>query len=148
MQKNPGNIRTAEENRGVTNKTLGILLYVPKAYEISKHVTTMCADALDSTYTSYSDLELWSSSAGKENIMYTLIMKKLLNHEGINFLRLFKYIINPSIYSEKGNDIISLQKCFVKSIEVGNDKLVFHFYIQHYMSTVEKTNKIIFCKQI
>lgn len=65
FQKNPDNIRTAEENRGIINKTLGILLYVPKSNEISKHVTTMCADALDSTYTSYTDLEVWSTLSGK-----------------------------------------------------------------------------------
>lgn len=63
-QKNPGTIRTAEENRGIVNKTLGILLYVPKGDEISKHVTAMCNEALDSTYTSYSDLETWSESLG------------------------------------------------------------------------------------
>ncbi|KAK7582301.1 hypothetical protein V9T40_013746 [Parthenolecanium corni] len=64
-QKNKGTIRTAEENRGVVNKTLGILLFVPEIGIISKHAASICSEAMDSTFSSYSDLEKWSLLLGK-----------------------------------------------------------------------------------
>ncbi|XKL65480.1 hypothetical protein PGB90_008900 [Kerria lacca] len=59
-QKNPGTIRTAEENRGIMNKTMGILLYAFKVELLSKYAAALCSEAMDTTYTSYKDLEKWS----------------------------------------------------------------------------------------
>ncbi|XP_065205859.1 out at first protein isoform X2 [Planococcus citri] len=60
-QKNPGTIRVAENDEGVKNKTLGISLYLPETGLISKYVKSMCTEAMDFTYSSYSDMETWSS---------------------------------------------------------------------------------------
>lgn len=65
LQKNPGTIRTAEEDRGKENYTMDLFVDVPRAGFISKHVPAMCAEAGDATYTRRLDIDLWSQLPGK-----------------------------------------------------------------------------------
>lgn len=67
LQKNPAAIRVAENDRGVTNVSLDMTLYVSgtKASKlISRHISSVCSEATDSTYTSYDDILTWNSLPG------------------------------------------------------------------------------------
>lgn len=63
-QKNPGTVRTAEEDRGRDNYTMELLLDVSRAAIISRHIAPLCAEAADATYTREADLKLWAALPG------------------------------------------------------------------------------------
>lgn len=65
MQKNPGTIRTPEEDRGRENFTMDLFVDVPRAGVISKHVPVICAEAGDATYTRRADIDVWSQLPGE-----------------------------------------------------------------------------------
>ncbi|XP_075224596.1 BRICHOS-like domain-containing protein out at first isoform X1 [Lycorma delicatula] len=62
-QKNPGTIRTAEEDRGRENYRMDLFVDVPRSGVISKHIATLCSEAKDATYTRRSDLNRWASQS-------------------------------------------------------------------------------------
>ncbi|KAK7868974.1 hypothetical protein R5R35_013902 [Gryllus longicercus] len=63
-QKNPGTVRTAEEDRGRDNFTMELLLDVGRSALVSRHVAPLCAEAADATYTREADLKMWATLPG------------------------------------------------------------------------------------
>ncbi|XP_068085334.1 out at first protein [Anabrus simplex] len=63
-QKNPGTIRTPEEDRGRENHTMEFLVDVPRSGVISRHIASLCGEAGDATYTRDQDIKLWASQPG------------------------------------------------------------------------------------
>ncbi|KAJ8681250.1 hypothetical protein QAD02_017037 [Eretmocerus hayati] len=63
-QKNPGTIRVAEEDRGHANYTMDLFLDVAQSSAISKHISSICSDAADTTFTRLEDLKFWSQRPG------------------------------------------------------------------------------------
>lgn len=64
-QKNPGTIRTPEEDRGLENFTMDVFVDVPRSAVISKHIVDLCSEAADATYTRRADIELWARQPGR-----------------------------------------------------------------------------------
>jgi hypothetical protein len=64
-QKNPGTIRVAEEDKGHANYTLDFFLDVSQSSVISKHISTLCSESAESTYTRNEDIKLWAQRPGK-----------------------------------------------------------------------------------
>ena len=85
-QKNPGTIRVAEEDRGHSNYSMDLFLDVSKSNVISKHVTTLCAEAAASTYTRSEDLKQWAQRPGK-SFFHTI------NNQSFSYL-LFSQLIS------------------------------------------------------
>ncbi|RZF44492.1 hypothetical protein LSTR_LSTR002265 [Laodelphax striatellus] len=63
-QKNPGTVRTAEEDRGRDNYQMDLFVDVPRSAVISRHVVSLCSEAKDATYTRRKDLDLWAAQPG------------------------------------------------------------------------------------
>ncbi|XP_054260599.1 out at first protein-like [Macrosteles quadrilineatus] len=63
-QKNPGTVRTPEEDRGRENMTMELFVDVARAGVISRHVPVLCAEASDATYTRRADIDMWSQLPG------------------------------------------------------------------------------------
>ncbi|KAF4520799.1 hypothetical protein B566_EDAN002377 [Ephemera danica] len=63
-QKNPGTVRTPEEDRGRQNATMDALLEPAAAARISPHLPGLCAEARDATYVRLADLRTWATMAG------------------------------------------------------------------------------------
>ncbi|KAL7292963.1 out at first protein [Trichogramma pretiosum] len=63
-QKNPGTIRIAEEDKGHTNYTMDLFLDIMQSGVISKHVSDLCLEAGDSTFTSSEDVKFWAQRPG------------------------------------------------------------------------------------
>lgn len=63
-QKNPGTVRTPEEDRGHENYTMDYFVDLSKSAVLSKHIAGMCSEASDATYTRHSDIELWGTLPG------------------------------------------------------------------------------------
>lgn len=64
-QKNPGTVRTPEEDRGHENYTMDFYVLLDRSAVISKHIAGMCSEAADSTYVRQADIQLWSALPGK-----------------------------------------------------------------------------------
>lgn len=64
-QKNPGTVRTPEEDRGRDNYTMDYMVTLAHSSLISPHIIDMCLEAADSSYTRYEDIQLWSALQGK-----------------------------------------------------------------------------------
>lgn len=64
-QKNPGTVRLAEEDKGHANYTMDLFLDVSQSSIVSKHISDLCADAADTTYTRNEDLKQWAQRPGK-----------------------------------------------------------------------------------
>ncbi|XP_049789081.1 out at first protein [Schistocerca nitens] len=63
-QKNPGTVRTPEEDRGRENFTMDLIVDVNKSGAISHHIAAVCGEASDATYTREQDLQLWAARPG------------------------------------------------------------------------------------
>ncbi|XP_001603817.1 out at first protein [Nasonia vitripennis] len=63
-QKNPGTIRTAEEDKGHANYTMDLFLDVSQSSVVSKHISDICSEAADSTFTRYEDIKHWAQRPG------------------------------------------------------------------------------------
>ncbi|KAH0814313.1 hypothetical protein GEV33_008476 [Tenebrio molitor] len=61
-QKNPSTIRTPEEDLGRTNYTMDYSVVLPHSGLISPHISELCAEAGEATYTRHADLVLWAAS--------------------------------------------------------------------------------------
>ncbi|XP_026463328.1 out at first protein [Ctenocephalides felis] len=65
-QKNPGTVRTPEEDRGRDNYTLSAWLDPVRAgHRASPHVAVLCGEARDATYAREDDLRYWAERAGE-----------------------------------------------------------------------------------
>ncbi|XP_021928313.1 out at first protein isoform X3 [Zootermopsis nevadensis] len=63
-QKNPGTIRTPEEDKGRENFTMDLFVNVGKSGVISRHISSLCGEAGDATYTREADIKMWASQPG------------------------------------------------------------------------------------
>lgn len=63
-QKNPGTVRTPEEDRGRQNASMDALLEPAAAARISPHLPGLCAEAKDATYARLADLRTWATLSG------------------------------------------------------------------------------------
>jgi len=63
-QKNPGTIRTPEEDRGRENFTMDLFVNVGKSGVISRHIASLCGEAGDATYTRDADIKMWAAQPG------------------------------------------------------------------------------------
>jgi hypothetical protein len=63
-QKNPGTVRTPEEDRGRQNATMDALLEPAASGRISPHLPALCAEARDATYVRLADLKIWAALSG------------------------------------------------------------------------------------
>lgn len=75
-QKNPGTVRTPEEDRGRENFTLDYTVILGQSSIISPHIADMCSEAVDSTYTRYEDVQIWSSSQGLPESAFLTALRK------------------------------------------------------------------------
>lgn len=66
-QKNPSTIRTPEEDLGRTNYTMDYTVVLPHSGLISPHISELCAEAGEATYTRHADLVLWAASQGNSS---------------------------------------------------------------------------------
>lgn len=64
-QKNPGTIRTPEEDKGRFNYTMDYTVDVANAAIISPHIAETCNEASSSTYTRHEDVVVWASIQGR-----------------------------------------------------------------------------------
>ncbi|XP_033096368.1 out at first protein-like [Anneissia japonica] len=82
-QKNPGTIRTPEEDLGIEDHIMNIAIDPRRSSQFSKHIENMCSEAKSSTYTSVLDIKGWSKGS---NITYQGLMNfaQRLNTEKIS----------------------------------------------------------------
>ena len=78
-QKNPGTIRVPEEDKGRANYTMDLFLDIPQSGIVSKHISDLCSDALETTYTRYEDLKQWAQRPGKFELKNIIILRTV-NH--------------------------------------------------------------------
>lgn len=71
MQKNPTTIRTPEEDRGKENFTMTGWVNLDRSTPISRHLSSLCSEASDSTYVRDVDLKMWAELPGK---IYVILM--------------------------------------------------------------------------
>lgn len=64
-QKNPGTIRTPEEDKGRVNYTLDYSVDLTRSVVISPHIAETCVEAASSTYTRHEDVVFWSALTGE-----------------------------------------------------------------------------------
>ncbi|XP_057336896.1 out at first protein [Microplitis mediator] len=74
-QKNPGTVRVAEEDRGYTNYTMDLFIDINKSLVISKHISTFCSEAAESTFTRNKDLKLWIQRPGTSESLITTAVR-------------------------------------------------------------------------
>jgi hypothetical protein len=82
-QKNPSTIRTPEEDLGRTNYTMDYSVVLPHSGLISPHISELCAEAGEATYTRHADLVLWAASQGIPETTYLTALKSFpssVNH--------------------------------------------------------------------
>ncbi|XP_011293766.1 out at first protein [Musca domestica] len=63
-QKNPSTIRTPEEDKGKDTFTMTSWVHLNRSQPISRHLLTMCGEAIDATYVRDVDLKAWSELPG------------------------------------------------------------------------------------
>lgn len=63
-QKNPGTVRTPEEDRGRENYTMDYTVNLAQSAVISPHIAELCSEAPESSYTRYEDVQMWSLAQG------------------------------------------------------------------------------------
>lgn len=64
-QKNPGTVRTPEEDKGRENYTMDYTVNLSQSTIISPHISELCFEAKDSSYTRHEDIQMWAISQGK-----------------------------------------------------------------------------------
>lgn len=64
-QKNPGTIRTPEEDRGRENYTMDYTIDLSKSSMISPHISETCSEAIGASYTRSEDVQMWATSQGE-----------------------------------------------------------------------------------
>ncbi|XP_030384032.1 out at first protein [Scaptodrosophila lebanonensis] len=63
-QKNPHTIRTPEEDKGKETFTMSSWVQLNRSLPITRHLQTLCAEAVDATYVRDVDLKAWSELPG------------------------------------------------------------------------------------
>lgn len=71
-QKNPGTIRVAEEDKGHANYTMDLFLEISQSSIVSKHISDLCSEAADTTFTRYEDIKQWAQRPGNIKCSYVL----------------------------------------------------------------------------
>lgn len=64
-QKNPGTIRTPEEDRGRQNYTMDYTVDLTRSTVFSPHITELCSEAAEASFTRYEDVQLWATAQGQ-----------------------------------------------------------------------------------
>lgn len=64
-QKNPGTVRTPEEDRGRANYTMDYTVDLSRAAIISPHIPDVCSEAGDATFVRHEDIVVWALAQGK-----------------------------------------------------------------------------------
>lgn len=64
-QKNPGTVRTPEEDRGRDNYTMDHWVLLDRSSAISRHIKGLCAEAAQATFARAEDVRFWASLPGK-----------------------------------------------------------------------------------
>lgn len=67
QQKNPSTIRQPEEDRGRENYTMTAWVELDRSKPISRHVSSLCSEAADSTYVRDADLKAWAEMPGNNS---------------------------------------------------------------------------------
>ncbi|KAH0539356.1 out at first protein [Cotesia glomerata] len=98
-QKNPGTVRVAEEDRGYTNYTMDLFIDISKSLVISKHISTFCSEAAESTFTRNEDLKLWTQRPGTAESLITSAVR--------NFTSPMIQNLNINNSSSSSNNIIN-----------------------------------------
>ncbi|XP_075153410.1 BRICHOS-like domain-containing protein out at first [Haematobia irritans] len=63
-QKNPSTIRTPEDDKGKDTFTMTSWVHLNRSQPISRHLMTVCGEAVDATYVRDVDLKAWSELPG------------------------------------------------------------------------------------
>ncbi|XP_013113406.2 out at first protein [Stomoxys calcitrans] len=63
-QKNPSTIRTPEDDKGKDTFTMTSWVHLNRSQPISRHLMTVCSEAIDATYVRDVDLKAWSELPG------------------------------------------------------------------------------------
>lgn len=75
-QKNPTTVRIPEEDRGRENFTMDYAVDLTLAGIISPHIADLCAEAPESSYTRYEDIQIWSVNQGIPEATYLQVLKR------------------------------------------------------------------------
>lgn len=65
-QKNPSTIRTPEEDKGKETFTMTSWVHLNRSQPITRHLMSICGEAVDATYVRDVDLKAWSELPGKK----------------------------------------------------------------------------------
>lgn len=63
-QKNPSTIRTPEEDKGKETFTMTSWVHLNRSMPITRHLVSVCGEAIDATYVRDVDLKAWSELPG------------------------------------------------------------------------------------
>lgn len=75
-QKNPGTIRTPEEDRGRQNYTMDYTVDLTRSTVFSPHITELCSEAAEASFTRYEDVQLWATAQGLPESTYLSAVKR------------------------------------------------------------------------
>lgn len=75
-QKNPSAIRLPEDDLGRTNHSMDYVVLLKHAGIISPHISDMCAEAGQATYTLHEDVVKWAAAQGLPVTSYKPALKK------------------------------------------------------------------------
>lgn len=75
LQKNPSTIRQPEEDRGRDNYTMTGWVKLPRSMPVSRHISSLCSEAADSTYIRDVDIKTWATRPG--NFHFLLVFRSL-----------------------------------------------------------------------
>ncbi|CAH0559928.1 unnamed protein product [Brassicogethes aeneus] len=74
-QKNPGTIRTPEEDLGRTNRTMDYVVFVQHSGMISPYIPDLCAEAGTNVYARHEDIIKWAALQGISETSYLTAIK-------------------------------------------------------------------------
>lgn len=64
-QKNPGTIRTPEEEKPRDNYTMDYTVDLSRSNIFSPHINDLCSEASEASYTRNEDIQMWAQTQGK-----------------------------------------------------------------------------------
>lgn len=64
-QKNPGTIRTPEEEKPRDNYTMDYTVDLSRSNIFSPHINDLCSEASEASYTRNEDIQMWAQTQGR-----------------------------------------------------------------------------------